>query len=388
MKFAEVVQLLKNSNNDAFVLEGRRKDKQVLVCPNLAGRVMGTTYQGDEGQIGGFVNVEALKNGMNETWNNWGGEERHWLCPEGGQFGLMFGGKQNCFDNYAVPDGMNNAEYELIDQTLSRSSLTMKASLTLINAMDTKFDLECVRRITALDGCPYLTEVDPEVDFVGFESESTATNIGSKAWIRQTGCLAHWHLGQFSAGPRVIVIIPFRQGDLADPPVCEDYFRDFCIGGQMAPERLWIKDSFVLSKADGKYQTKIGQQRSRAMGLLASYNLDSNEMILIDYDYYPNLEYAASYWYEQTDPFNGDCASFFCEGPEARGEPDGRFYELESMSPAMLLSPGQSFTFRTRTIHIKGPGKLMAALCRRQLGPDLAILEAFDKQSVALYKTS
>ena len=136
MRFAEVVQWLKNSNNDAFVLEGGRKGKQVLVCPGLAGRVMGTTYQGDEGQIGGFINIEALKNGMNETWNNWGGEERHWLCPEGGQFGLMFGDKENCFDNYAVPEGMNNAEYELIDQTLNRSSLTMKGSLETLKTMN------------------------------------------------------------------------------------------------------------------------------------------------------------------------------------------------------------------------------------------------------------
>ena len=38
MKFSEVVQRLKDSQNDTYILEGRRKGKQVLVCPSLAGR--------------------------------------------------------------------------------------------------------------------------------------------------------------------------------------------------------------------------------------------------------------------------------------------------------------------------------------------------------------
>ena len=38
MKFSEVVQLLKDSPNDSYILEGCRKGKQVLVCPSLAGR--------------------------------------------------------------------------------------------------------------------------------------------------------------------------------------------------------------------------------------------------------------------------------------------------------------------------------------------------------------
>jgi len=117
------------------------------------------------------------------------------------------------------------------------------------------------------------------------------------------------------------------------------------------------------------------------MGLLGSYNLSTNEIILMDYDFYPNLEYVAGYWCEQPEPYNGDCISFSAEGPGAPGEPDGRCYELESMSPGMLLSPGESFTFRSRTIHMKGPRTVMAGICRQHLGPDVSTLEAFDKQT-------
>jgi hypothetical protein len=379
MKFTEVVELLKDGNNDAYILEGCCKGKQVLVCPSLAGRVMGTTYNGDNGEFGGFIDARAFKEGIKDIWDNWGGEERYWLCPEGGQFGLMFQNKKNCFDNYTVQDGINNSRYEVINQAKTDNSLTMRASFGLTNAMGTKFEVESTRRITVLDGCPYIVGAGPEVEFVGFQSESTITNVGKNTWTKETGCLAHWHLGQFLPGHNVIAIIPFKQGNLPDPPIREDYFREFCIDGRMPVNRYWIRDGFALFKADGRHRTKIGQNRSRTVGLLASYNLDTDEVIVMDYDYYPNLEYAASYWYEQPEPYNGDCISFSAEGPAAPGEPDGRCYELESMSPAMLLEPGQSFTFRTRTIHIRGPRTTMARICRRQLGPEIATLEAFDR---------
>lgn len=381
MKFSEVAELLRAASNDAYVLEGRRKGKQVLVCPSLAGRVMGTTYNGESGEAGGFIDAKAFRDGINDIWDNWGGEERYWLCPEGGQFGLMFKGKESCFDNYSVQDGINNQKYKVVDVAKTGESLTMAADFEMLNGAGTRFEVNSARRITALDACPYAMGAGADVDFVGFQSESTITNTGDMPWNKETGALAHWHLGQFLPGPRVIVIIPFRQGSISDPPIREDYFKDFCIDGRMSPNRYWTKDGFVLFKADGKVRTKIGQNRSRAMGILGSYNLDNDEMVIIDYDFYPNLEYASSYWYEQAEPFNGDVISFSAEGPRAPGELDGRCYELESMSPAMLLSPGQSFTFRTRTMHIKGPRTAMAKICRSQFGVEVSTLEAFDRQS-------
>ena len=73
--------------------------------------------------------------------------------------------------------------------------------------------------------------------------------------------------------------------------------------------------------------------------------------------------------------------SFSADGPAEEGGPNGRCYELEAMSPAMLLAPGQSFTFRTRTMYIRGPRTVMAAICRRHLGPEIATLEAFARLS-------
>jgi uncharacterized protein DUF6786 len=381
MKFAEVKDVVRQSGNDAYELRGRHAQPLALVAPSLSARVMATTFDGENGSVNGFVDAQAFREGMRDIWDNWGGEERYWLAPEGGQFGLMFQGKENCFANYHVQAGFNNQSYTVTSFDEGSNSLTMEASFELQNAAGTRFNIHSTRRITALDDCPYAVGGGSDVKSVGFESTSKVVNAGYNAWTRETGCLAHWHLGQFLLGPRVVAIIPFRQCATSDPPVREDYFREFCIDGKMPPERYCVRDGFVLLKADGKYRTKIGQNRTRATGLIASYNLDNDMMTFLDYDFYPRLEYAASYWYEQADPFHGDCISVSAEGPEVTGGPDGRCYELEALSPAMFLAPDQSFTFRTRTMHVRGPRREMATICRRQLGVEVSTLEAFARNS-------
>jgi hypothetical protein len=381
MKFADVKELLRQTGNDAYELRGRHGRPLVLVAPSLSARVMATSFDGENGCVNGFIDARAFREGMRDIWDNWGGEERYWLAPEGGQFGLMFQGKENCFANYHVQSGFNNQSYSVTNFKNGDNSLTMEGGFELRNAVGTQFTVHCTRRITAFDACPYAVGGGPDVDSVGFESASTIVNAGDNTWTRASGCLAHWHLGQFLPGPRVIAIIPFQQGVCPDPPVREDYFRDFCIDGKMPKERYWIRDGFVLFKADGKCRTKIGQNRTRATGLLASYNLDSDTMTFLEYDFYPRLEYAASYWYEQSDPFHGDCISFSAEGPDVKGGPDGRCYELEALSPAMFLAPGQSFTFRTRTMHMRGPRHALEFICRRQLGVEVSTLEAFAQTS-------
>lgn len=381
MNFQQIAQLIEKTGHRIVTLNAPGRDRPVMVCPTLAGRVMGTSYDGVAGSIGGFIDIKAFQQGITDIWDNWGGEERYWLCPEGGQFGLMFKGRENCFDNYTVQDGINNSRYEVVEQAKTGDSLTMAARFPIVNAMGTKFDVQSTRRITALADCPFAVDTAGDVECVGFQSESTITNLGKEAWSKPTGSLAHWHIGQYPLGPRTVVIVPFKQGDIVDPPIREDYFREFCIDGRMSPQAYWLRQGFTLLKADGHTRTKIGQNRSRATGLMGSFNLDTNEMIFLQYDFYPNLEYAASYWYEQPEPYNGDCISVSVEGPGERGGAPGRCYELEAMSPAMLLAPKESFTFRTRVFHVRGPRTVMGRICRQQLSPELSTLEAFDAQS-------
>jgi hypothetical protein len=381
MKFKEAVSLLKAAKREHYILKGQNTARQVLVCPELAGRVMGTTCSGPTGVFGGFIDAKAFKDGITDIWDNWGGEERYWLCPEGGQYGLMFGGKKSCFENYTVQDGFNNQPFKTLEVSKLGNSITMRSRMVLKNGVGTIFHVEITRRITLLDACPYSLGQGDKVDFTGFQSESRLTNVGDKPMTRETGVLAHWHLGQFPVDEHIIAVIPYRPGHYSDPPVREDYFKDFVVGGAMPANRYRILPASVLFKADGKVRTKIGQNRSRAMGLLASYNLATDEIVLLDYDFYPNHEYAASYWYELADPYDGDCISFSAEGPDQEGGSRGRCYELEAMSPALFLHPGESFDWRTRTLHMTGPRVVMAGILRRNLSTEISSLEDFDKAS-------
>lgn len=376
MTIHELIELLRNSGVTPYTLTGRG-ESVAIVTPSLSGRVLATSFRGHQDSINGFVDADAFRHGMRDFWDNWGGEDRYWLCPEGGQFGLMFQGKENCFANYTVQPGINNQVYRVTEIAASGNNLTMQAEFELVNAKGTQFSLQSTRRITLLEDCPFTVGTSLEVESVGFESSSTITNIGQDPWTRDSGALAHWHLGQFPLGDRTVIVIPFRPGSSSDPPVREDYFREFCIDGKMPADRYSIGDGFVLLRADGRCRTKIGQNRSRGTGLIGSIDLDSNRLVFMDYDFYPNLQYAASYWYEQTEPYNGDCISVSAEGPSEVGAPNGRCYELESMSPAMLLPPGQSFTFRTRTMHVRGSQPIVADICRQQLGPSWSALDRF-----------
>ena len=52
---------------------------------------MTSSLDGDEGMSFGFVCNDFIDKGKNDIrFNNYGGEDRIWLSPEGGQFSLWF----------------------------------------------------------------------------------------------------------------------------------------------------------------------------------------------------------------------------------------------------------------------------------------------------------
>ena len=61
-----------------------------------------------------------------------------------------------------------------------------------------------------------------------------------------------------------------------------------------------------------------------------------------------------SQWGEQEDPLAGDVINSYNDGPNDAGSVMGPFYEIESSSPAALLTPGDSMTHTQRVYHIKG----------------------------------
>jgi len=343
---------------------------------------MCSTFAREDGPVNGWVNESVIQTGkVDPVFNNFGGEERFWFGPEGGQFGLMFGRAESKFSNYCVQPGMSSLAYRVASG--DERSVLMVADMTLENNSGTRFQLHVDRRICLLEGCPYDQAAKGKVDFVAFQSENTVTNTGPEAWTREKGTLAMWCLGQFPEYSRPSVIVPVRSGRSArlSPPTVDEYFKDFCLGGVFPSNRRASFSRFVLLKADGKVRGKVGIKKDRATGRLGSYNPDGHHLIIVDHDFYPELDYATGYWRHYDNAFDGDALSVYIDGPEQPGGPEGLSYELETMSPALFLWSGQSFVYRNRTFHMRGRRADIAAICRRFLSARLSEIDAFEKDA-------
>ena len=65
--------------------------ERVAICPEYQGRVMTSTCGDLEGRSLGWVNKSFIEKGEKDPhFNNYGGEDRLWLGPEGGPYSLWF----------------------------------------------------------------------------------------------------------------------------------------------------------------------------------------------------------------------------------------------------------------------------------------------------------
>ena len=88
-------------------------------------------------------------------------------------------------------------------------------------------------------------------------------------------------------------------------------------------------------------------------------------------------DYVNSLWKLQDNPYGGDAANSYNDGPPTPGaKPMGPFFELESSSPAAALAPGKSLSHVHRTIHLSGPESALDAVARATLGVSLADIKS------------
>jgi hypothetical protein len=86
-------------------------------------------------------------------------------------------------------------------------------------------------------------------------------------------------------------------------------------------------------------------------------------------------------WEVQDVPFGGDAVNSYNDGPPAPGAKQmGKFYELESSSPALALKAQESATHTHRTIHLQGSESDLDAIAHTTLGVGVdAIKKALPK---------
>jgi len=365
--FGYDLNFFKQYHKDIIVL-GDSAGAQIIIAPAYQGRVMTSTTEGNKGISFGWVNHELIASGKTTKHiNAFGGEERFWLGPEGGQFSIYFKkGAEFKFENWFVPKEIDTEPFELISST--ESDATFKKEMHLENYSGNKFDLTIDRTIRLLDKTSINNTlgivVPGNVQSVAFESDNRITNNGNTAWDKKTGMLSIWILSMLNASSQTTVAVPYKQGDTSGlgKIVTDDYF------GKVPADRLKIDSGLILFKADANQRSKIGVSPKRALPFVASYDAVNNVLTISQFSLPAGVtDYVNSLWKIQDDPFAGDAVNAYNDG-EIDGIQMGKFYEIESSSPAAALAPGNSIQHIHRTIHLKGAKEDLDKISMKVLG--------------------
>ena len=110
--------------------------------------------------------------------------------------------------------------------------------------------------------------------------------------------------------------------------------------------------------------------------MVGSYNASGHVLTLVQYTRPAAARpYVNSMWEIQREPYKGDVVNSYNDGPPAPGKPPlGPFYELETSSPALNLSPDEHYTHVHRTFHLVGPEPELDRISRATLNVSLAEL--------------
>jgi len=358
-----------------IVLTDARHGGQVALVPAWQGRVMTSTAGGERGSSFGWVNRALIASGqVAPQINAFGGEDRFWLGPEGGQFALFFAkGSKFEFGHWQTPAPLDTQPFEVVEQSSERAVCARR--FQLVNYAGTSFDLEVTREVRLRDPAQVLaalrSELDPAVRAVSFETVNTVRNAGAYAWREDTGLISIWILGMFNASPDTTVIVPFEGGpdSKLGPVVRDDYF------GKVPAERLRIDEarSVLYFSGDAQLRSKIGVGPLRAKKVLGSWDEARSVLTLVEFSLPREPQrYVNSLWRMQDDPYGGDVVNSYNDGPATEGGQGlGNFYELETSSPALALKPGDQATHVHRTTHLEGPKEVLARVAKQVLGIDL-----------------
>ena len=361
-----------------LVLSDRSGKSRIAVAPTWQGRVMTSTGGGQDGASYGWINRELIASGkLRPHINAFGGEDRFWLGPEGGQFSIFFAkGAKFALSDWYAPAPIDTLAYQVTRQ--SKSSANFCAQFSLTNYSGTRFEVGVKRRVAvapAATAWKWLgTKPRPGVRLVAYESVNEIANAGRQAWRKETGLLSVWILGMFNASPATTIVVPIHPGPEAalGVKVTSDYF------GSVPSDRLVVKDQVVYFSGDGNYRSKIGINPRRSQAVLGSYDAAGQTLTLVKFTQPKGVtDYVNSLWQLQDDPYAGDVVNSYNDGPTAPGaKAQGAFYELESSSPAAALAPGQRLVHVHRTSHLSGDEAGLDAIARATLGVSLPEIQS------------
>lgn len=370
--YGEDVAFMENYIDLIELFEASNQSK-IAVSPALQGRVMTSSAFGDNGRSYGWINKELFKSKDTlEHINVFGGEERFWLGPEGGQYSIFFKkGASFTLDDWYTPKLIDLEPFDVKSQSSEKVVFTKNASLK--NYSGFQFDLGIEREVAILSKEAIQEELGlnlpDNLKTVAYQTTNTLTNIGKKDWKKDSGLLSIWLLGMFNHSPNTTIVIPYVQGDesLLGPVVNDAYF------GKVPEDRLVVSDQVIYFKGDGEYRSKIGLSPMRAKNIAGSYDSKNGILTVVKYNKPEGVtDYVNSMWEIQEEPFAGDVINAYNDGAPKPGEkPLGPFYELETSSPALALKSGESAEHIQTTFHIEGEESTLNPIIQKLFGVNI-----------------
>ena len=349
-----------------------------IVVPAYQGRTMTSTSSGMAGASYGYLNYEAIAAGNRDPQINlYGGEDRMWISPEGGQYSVFFDpDAEMLYENWRTPACLDTEPFRLTGHDQSSASFERVAKLT--NWSQFEFDLKMERTVKLLETASAATHLACSLEglsVAAHESSNRLSNIGDSPWESETGLIGIWMLCMNKPAAGATLLVPFKVGSESElgPIVNADYF------GKLDQSRLQIDETggLLYFLGDGKLRSKLGLTYKRVEPYLGSWDRDRGILSVVQFnlpDAAPN-GYNNNLWEIQEDPYCGDVINGYNDGPNESGGQLGGFFELETISPALALETGGSYTHLHRTIRMEGDRQALSRVSVEVFGVDLDEIE-------------
>ena len=375
--FGEDLEFL-NQHLETIVLRNA-EGAAVVVVPEYQGRTMISTNAGDHGSSYGFINYGAVEsNVIDPQINLYGGEDRLWVSPEGGQYSIYLEpGAEMSFANWRTPASLDSEPFSL--QTKTDSSVSMTKDALFTNWSGTKFNVQMDRTVVLLDSATAGEKVGVDfskVKLVAHESHNTLINRGDAAWDPETGLIGLWLICMSKPGAKATLFVPFNleadESPTDDDIVTANYF------GDLDETRLKVdrENKILYFLGDGNLRSKLGLNFARVTSTMGSWDEDRQVLSIVNFnlpDSAPANGYSNNLWEMQDEPYAGDVINCYNDGVNDSGTSmvEGGFYEMETVSPALALAPGEGYTHIQRTLRMEGDRAELSAITKSLFGVDL-----------------
>jgi len=281
------------------------------------------------------------------------------------------------FANWRTPAELDSEAF--VVQTKTDNSVSMTKDALFTNWSGTKFKVQIDRTVVLLDSAAASEKLGTDlskVKLVAHESHNTLINRGETAWVPETGLIGLWMICMSKPGAKATLFVPFSADStesLTDADiVTANYF------GDLDETRLKIdrETKMVYFLGDGHLRSKLGLNFDRVTNMMGSWDEERQVLSIVSFNLpeaAPANGYNNNLWEMQDEPYAGDVINCYNDGVNESGSGmvEGGFYEMETISPALALAPGEGYTHIQRTLRMEGARSELSAVAKSLFGVEL-----------------